>query len=119
MLLINEILHKRQNTNDFVHTIYLFTNPGTNKVYLNAVKIANVFVVHSYFFVLNKTKSYTCRFRMITLKLIMSQIQSEDWFVMIDLKDTYFHIEILAEPGSFSGSLSGVKLTSIEFFLSA
>lgn len=35
------------------------------------------------------------RFKMLTLKLIVSHIQSKDWFVTIDLKDAYFHIEIL------------------------
>lgn len=32
---------------------------------------------------------------MLKLKLIVSQIQSMNWFVTIDLKDAYFHIEIL------------------------
>ena len=31
---------------------------------------------------------------MLTLKQIVSQIQSEDWFVTIDLKDAYFHVSI-------------------------
>ncbi len=30
-----------------------------------------------------------------TLKQVVSQIRSEDWFVTIDLKDAYFHISIL------------------------
>ncbi len=34
-------------------------------------------------------------FRMLTLRKIVSQIRSEDWFVTIDLKDAYFHISIL------------------------
>ncbi len=34
------------------------------------------------------------KFKMLTLKQIVSQIRSEDWFVMIDLKDAYFHISI-------------------------
>ncbi len=33
-------------------------------------------------------------FRMITLKQILSQIRTEDWFCSLDLKDTYFHIQI-------------------------
>ncbi len=35
------------------------------------------------------------KFKMLTLRQIMSQIRSEDWFVTIDLKDTYLHISIL------------------------
>ncbi len=34
-------------------------------------------------------------FKMSTLRQIVSQIRSEDWFVTIDLKDAYFHISIL------------------------
>ncbi len=33
-------------------------------------------------------------FRMITLKQILSQIRTEDWFCSLDLKDPYFHIQI-------------------------
>lgn len=36
-------------------------------------------------------------FRMLTLKQIVSQIRSEDWFVAIDRKDAYFHISILPQ----------------------
>ncbi len=32
-------------------------------------------------------------FRMITLKQILSQIRTEDWFCSLDLKDAYFHIQ--------------------------
>ncbi len=32
------------------------------------------------------------KFRMLTVKQVVSQIRSEDWFVTIDLKDAYFHI---------------------------
>ncbi len=35
------------------------------------------------------------KFKMLTLRQIMPQIRSEDLFVMIDLKDAYFHISIL------------------------
>ena len=38
---------------------------------------------------------------MLTLKMIVSQIQLEDWFVTIDLKDAYFHIEILPQHRKF------------------
>ncbi len=34
------------------------------------------------------------KFKMLTLRQIVSQIRSEDWFVTIDLKDAYFHISI-------------------------
>ncbi len=34
-------------------------------------------------------------FKMSTLRQIVSQIRSEDWFVTIDLKDAFFHISIL------------------------
>ncbi len=33
-------------------------------------------------------------FRMITLKQILSQIRTEDWFCSLDQKDAYFHIQI-------------------------
>ncbi len=35
------------------------------------------------------------KFKMLTLRQIMTQIRSEDWFVTIVLKDAYFHISIL------------------------
>ncbi len=35
------------------------------------------------------------KLKMLTLRQIVPQIRSEDWFVTIDLKDTYFHISIL------------------------
>ncbi len=35
------------------------------------------------------------KFKMLTVRQIMSQIRSEDWFVTIDLKDAYFHISML------------------------
>lgn len=38
----------------------------------------------------------TFKFKMLILKLIVTQIRSKDWFVMIDLKDVYFHISILS-----------------------
>ncbi|XP_060741844.1 uncharacterized protein LOC132856323 [Tachysurus vachellii] len=43
----------------------------------------------------------TYKFKMLTLKVIVSQIRSEDWFVTIDLKDAYFHISILPEHRKF------------------
>jgi len=41
-----------------------------------------------------KNRVQTLMFRMLTFKQIVSQIQSEDWFVTIDLKDVYFHVSI-------------------------
>ncbi len=41
------------------------------------------------------------KFKMITLKQVVSQIKSEDWFVTIDLKDAYFHISILPTHRKF------------------
>ncbi len=35
------------------------------------------------------------KFKMLTLRQIVSQIRSEEWFATIDLKDAYFHISIL------------------------
>ncbi len=35
------------------------------------------------------------KFKMLTLRQIVPQIRSEDWFVRIDLKEAYFHISIL------------------------
>ncbi|KAI2644897.1 Transposon Ty3-G Gag-Pol polyprotein [Labeo rohita] len=41
------------------------------------------------------------KFRMLTIKQVISQIRSEDWFVMIDLKDAYFHVSILPQHRKF------------------
>ncbi len=41
------------------------------------------------------------KFRMLTVKQVVSQIRSEDWFVTIDLKDTYFHVSILSSHRKF------------------
>ncbi len=38
---------------------------------------------------------------MLTIKQIVSQIRSEDWFVKIDLKDAYFHASILPQHRKF------------------
>ncbi len=37
------------------------------------------------------------KFKMLTLRQIVSQIRSEDWFVMIDLKDAYFQMSMSQE----------------------
>lgn len=52
---------------------------------------------------------HTYRFKMLSLKLIMSQMQSEDWFVTIDFKNAYFHIEILPEHRKFLKFAFGAK----------
>ncbi len=41
------------------------------------------------------------KFKMLTIKMIVSPIQSGDWFVTIYLKDTYFHVEILPQHRKF------------------
>ncbi len=38
------------------------------------------------------------KFKMLTLRQIVQQIRSEDWFVTIDLKDAYFHISTYPYP---------------------
>ncbi|KAI2646582.1 enzymatic polyprotein [Labeo rohita] len=51
------------------------------------------------------TESFSYRFRlkfkMLTINQVVSQIRSEDWFVMIDLKDAYFHVSILPQHRKF------------------
>ncbi len=37
------------------------------------------------------------KFKMLTIKQVMSQIRSEDWYVTIDLKDAYIHVSILPQ----------------------
>ncbi len=37
------------------------------------------------------------KFKMLTVEQVVSQNRSEDWFVMIDLKNAYFHVSII--PG--------------------
>ncbi len=44
---------------------------------------------------------YKGRFKMLTTKTIMSQIQGGDWFVTIDLKDAYFHIQVVQRHRRF------------------
>ncbi|KAL0159087.1 hypothetical protein M9458_047163, partial [Cirrhinus mrigala] len=41
------------------------------------------------------------KFRMLTVNQALSQIRSEDWFVTIDLKDSYFHVSILPQHRKF------------------
>ncbi len=38
---------------------------------------------------------YKGNFKMLTLMTIISQIQVGDWFVTVDLKDAYFHIQVV------------------------
>ncbi len=44
---------------------------------------------------------YKGKFKMLTMKTIMSQIQGVDWFVTIDLKDAYFHIQVVQRHRKF------------------
>ncbi|KAI2645917.1 enzymatic polyprotein [Labeo rohita] len=41
------------------------------------------------------------KFRMLTVNQVVSQVRSEDWFVMIDLKDAYFHVSIFPQHRKF------------------
>ncbi len=55
------------------------------------------------------------KFKMLTLRQVVSQIRSEDWFVTIDLKDAYFHISILPTHSLTENSwglVSGAKLSA-------
>ncbi len=38
---------------------------------------------------------YKGKLKMLTMRTIMSQVQEGDWFVTIDLKDAYFHIQVV------------------------
>ncbi len=44
---------------------------------------------------------YKGKFKMLTIKTIMSQIQEGDWFVTIDLKDAYFHMQVVQRHRRF------------------
>ncbi len=44
---------------------------------------------------------YKGKFKMLTLKTIMSQIRVGDWFVTVDLKDAYFHIQVIRRHRKF------------------
>ncbi len=44
---------------------------------------------------------YKGKFKMLTMKTIMSQVQGGDWFVTIDLKDVYFHIQVVQRHRRF------------------
>ncbi len=41
------------------------------------------------------------KFKMLTVKQVVSQIKSGDWFVMIDLKYAYFHVSFLPSHRKF------------------
>ncbi len=41
------------------------------------------------------------KFKMLTVKQVVSQNRSEDWFVMIDLKNAYFHVSIIPSHRKF------------------
>ncbi len=44
---------------------------------------------------------YKGKFKMLAMKTIMSQIQGGDWFVTIDLKDAYCHIQVIQRHRKF------------------
>ncbi|KAI2662299.1 Transposon Ty3-G Gag-Pol polyprotein [Labeo rohita] len=41
------------------------------------------------------------KFKMLTVKQVVSHIRFEDWFVTIDLKDAYYHVSILPQHRKF------------------
>ncbi len=59
------------------------------------------------------------KFKMLTIKQVVSQIRSEDWFVTIDLKDAYFHISILPQHRKFLRVALRGKSYQYRFFRSA
>ncbi len=48
-----------------------------------------------------KLSLYKGKFKMLTLKTTMSQIRAGDWFVTVDLKDAYFHIQVVRRHRKF------------------
>ncbi len=44
---------------------------------------------------------YRGKFKMLTLKSILSQVQEGDWFITVDLKDAYFHIQVVQRHRKF------------------
>ncbi len=52
---------------------------------------------------------YRGKFRMLTLKSIFSQVQEGDWFVTVDLKDAYFHIQVVQRHRKFLRFVFGGK----------
>ncbi len=44
---------------------------------------------------------YRRKFRMLTLNSILSQVQEGDWFVTVDLKDAYFHFQVVQRHMNF------------------
>ncbi len=44
---------------------------------------------------------YKGKFKMLTMRTIMSQVQEGDWFVTIDLKDMYIHIQVVQRHRRF------------------
>ncbi len=60
------------------------------------------------------------KFKMLTLKQVVSQIRSEDWFVTINLEDRHTSMSpSLPLTENSWGLLLGAKLTNIRFFPSA
>ncbi len=56
-------------------------------------------------------------FRMITLKQILSQIRTGDWFCSLDLKDAYFHIQIATHHRRFLRfAFEGVDVSGPPYF---
>ncbi len=59
------------------------------------------------------------KFKMLTVKQVVSQIRYEDWFVTIDLKDSYFHISIFPSHRNFLRFAFRGKAYQYRFFPSA
>ncbi len=59
---------------------------------------------------------YKEKFKMLTLKTVMSQIQVGNWFVTVDQKDAYFHIQIIRRQRKFLRLPLEERLTSTRFF---
>ncbi len=53
---------------------------------------------------------YKGKFKMLTMRTIMSQVQEGDWFVTIDLKDAYFHIQVVHRHRRFLRFAFGGKV---------
>jgi hypothetical protein len=52
---------------------------------------------------------YKGKFKMLTLKAIISHIRLGDWFVTVDLKDAYFHIQVVRRHRKFLRFAFGEK----------
>ncbi len=56
---------------------------------------------------------YKGKFKMLTIKAIMSQIHDGDWFVTIDLKDACFHIQVIQSSKADRRAGNGQESSSL------